>query len=133
MSEATHHDHGHSHDHGSHDDQKPVEWRSLVPLGLAGGLVPSPSAIVVLLGAIALGRAWFGVALVVAYGLGMAVTLTGAGILLVRARGAIERRLETGRPGSGRLASAAAALPVLTAACIIAAGLFLAFRGVTQL
>jgi ABC-type nickel/cobalt efflux system permease component RcnA len=133
------HDHGHSHEHGpGHDhpppdDQRPVEWRSLVPLGLAGGLVPSPSAIVVLLGAIALGRAWFGVALVVAYGLGMAVTLTGAGILLVRARGAIERRLESARPGSGRLASLAAVLPAVTATCIIAAGVFLAFRGVTQL
>ena len=100
---------------------------------MAGGLVPSPSAIVVLLGAIALGRAWFGVALVVAYGLGMAVTLTGAGILLVRARGAIERRLENARPGSERLASLAAVLPVVTASCIIVAGLFLAFRGVTQL
>jgi len=131
------HDHGHSHEHGHDhapsDDERPVDWRSLVPLGLAGGLVPSPSAIVVLLGAIALGRAWFGVALVVAYGLGMAVTLTGAGILLVRARGAIERRLESARPGSGRLASLAAVLPVVTATCIIAAGLFLAFRGVTQL
>ena len=125
--------HGHSHDHAPHDHQTPVEWRSLVPLGLAGGLVPSPSAVVVLLGAIALGRAWFGVALVVAYGLGMAVTLTGAGLLLVRARGALERRLVTSGPASGRLASAAAALPLLTAACIIAAGLFLAFRGVTEL
>ena len=88
--------------------------------------MPSPSAVVVLLGAIALGRAWFGVALVVAYGLGMAVTLTGAGLLLVRARGAIERRLVTSGLASGRLASAAAALPLLTPACIIAAGLFLA-------
>jgi ABC-type nickel/cobalt efflux system permease component RcnA len=127
------HDHGHSHDHAPHDHQKPVDWRSLVPLGLAGGMVPSPSAIVVLLGAIALGRAWFGVALVVAYGVGMAVTLTGAGVLLVRARGAIERRLESTRPGSRRLASVAAALPVLTATAIIVAGVFLAFRGVTEL
>ncbi|MGI8810121.1 MAG: nickel transporter [Acidimicrobiales bacterium] len=123
---------GHSHTH-EHDDRQPVEWRSLVPLGLAGGLVPSPSAIVVLLGAIALGRAWFGVALVIAYGLGMAATLTGAGLLLVRARGVIERRLSTSGPSSGRLASVAAALPLLTAACIVAAGLFLAFRGIAEL
>ena len=137
------HSHGHSHDHGhdhDHDhghthshDHAPVEWRSLVPLGLAGGLVPSPSAIVVLLGAIALGRAWFGVALVIAYGLGMAVTLTGAGLLLVRARGAIERRLSSSGPRAGRLASLAGALPLLTATCIVVAGLLLAVRGAAQL
>ena len=125
------HSHSHSHDHGHghrHDDH-PVEWRSLVPLGLAGGLVPSPSAIVVLLGAIALGRAWFGVALVIGYGLGMAATLTAAGLALVRARGAIERRL----PTSGRLASLAGALPVVTATAIVAGGVLLAVRGVSQL
>ena len=126
------HDHSHGpghshHHHGHHDDERPVAWRSLVPLGLAGGMVPSPSAIVVLLGAIALGRAWFGVVLVIAYGLGMAVTLTGAGLLLVRARGVVEHRL------SGRLASVAGALPLLTAGCIVAAGLFLALRGAAQL
>ena len=125
------HDHshgsGHSHHHHGHDDQRPVAWRSLIPLGLAGGMVPSPSAIVVLLGAIALGRAWFGVLLVVAYGVGMAVTLTGAGLLLVRARGVVEHRL------SGRLASLAGALPLVTAGCIVAAGLFLALRGAAQL
>ncbi|HEV2759734.1 MAG TPA: hypothetical protein VGV86_09230, partial [Acidimicrobiales bacterium] len=130
------HDHSHGHSHGpghSHHHHehpagdRPVAWRSLVPLGLAGGMVPSPSAIVVLLGAIALGRAWFGVLLVIAYGLGMAVTLTGAGLLLVRARGVVEHRL------SGRLASVAGGLPVLTATCIVAAGLFLALRGAAQL
>ena len=130
------HSHGHDHSHGPghshhhhehHDDQRPVAWRSLVPLGLAGGMVPSPSAIVVLLGAIALGRAWFGVLLVIAYGLGMAVTLTGAGLLLVRARGVVEHRL------SGRVASVAGALPMITATCIVAAGLFLAMRGAAQL
>ena len=111
----------------------PLEWRSLVPLGLAGGLVPSPSAIVVLFGAIALGRAWFGVLLVIAYGLGMAITLTGAGIALVRARGAIERRLSVAGPGGGRPAALAGAMPFVTAACIVAAGLFLAVRGATQI
>jgi nickel/cobalt exporter len=124
-----HHDHVHDHDH----DHDRLDWRSLVPLGLAGGMVPSPSAIVVLLGAIALGRAWFGVALVLAYGLGMAATLTGAGLALVRARGAIERRLTAPGAPAGRLASLAGRLPVLTAAGIVAGGLFLTFRAATQL
>ena len=125
------HDHDHAHGHAHHHDDGPVEWRSLVPLGLAGGLVPSPSAVVVLLGAIALGRAWFGVALVIAYGLGMAVTLTAAGLALVRARGAIERRLAV--PGAGRLSSLVGALPKLTAACIVAGGLLLTVRGAAQI
>ena len=134
------HGHGHGHSHGDdhgidghHHDHRPVQWRSLVPLGLAGGLVPSPSAVVVLLGAIALGREWFGVALVIAYGLGMAVTLTGAGLLLVKARGALEHRLSVSFPGASRLASLTGALPAITATCIVAAGLFVAFRGAIQL
>ena len=55
-------------------------------MGLAGGLVPSPSALVVLLAAVGLGRTAFGVGLVLAYGVGMAGTLTAAGLLLVRVR-----------------------------------------------
>jgi nickel/cobalt exporter len=55
-------------------------------MGVAGGLVPSPSALVVLLGAIGLGRTWFGVLLVLAYGAGMAAVLTAAGLLLIRVR-----------------------------------------------
>ena len=118
--------HGHDHGPGGHDHTA-IEWRTLVPLGLAGGITPSPSAVVVLLGAIALGRAWFGVVLVVAYGVGMAATLTAAGLLLVRARGAVEHRM------TGRLGSWAAVLPKLTAAAIIAGGLFLAVQGAAKL
>ncbi|MDJ0463843.1 nickel transporter [Streptomyces sp. H27-C3] len=62
----------------------------LIGMGIAGGLVPSPSALVVLLGAVALGRTAFGVLLVIGYGLGMAATLTLAGLILVRLRDRIE-------------------------------------------
>jgi ABC-type nickel/cobalt efflux system permease component RcnA len=55
-------------------------------MGIAGGLVPSPSALIVLLGAVGLGRTAFGVLLVVAYGAGMAATLTAVGLMLVRVR-----------------------------------------------
>ncbi|MYV37361.1 nickel transporter, partial [Streptomyces sp. SID1328] len=61
-------------------------------LGFAGGLVPSPSAVVVLVGAAALGQAWFGLLLVVAYGVGLALTLTAAGFAVVRL-GAVAGRL----------------------------------------
>ena len=84
------HDHGHDHDHHDHDhdhDQSSrPSRRSLITLGFVGGMVPTPTAVVVLLGATAIGRAWFGVLLVLAYGLGMAATLVAAGVLLARAR-----------------------------------------------
>jgi len=137
---ALHHHHGdeqgHKHANGHHHDheQRPVGWRGLVSMGFAGGLVPSPSALVVLLGAIALHRAWFGVLLVIAYGAGMAATLTGAGLLLVRARAALDRRAAAASlAGAGarrwRLATLTQTLPPLTAAVIVVVGLFLAVRG----
>jgi nickel/cobalt transporter (NicO) family protein len=135
------HDHGaHGHDHGGHGHDRPHHahaegrppgWRGLVSMGFAGGLVPSPSALVVLLGAIALGRAWFGVLLVVAYGAGMALTLTGAGVLLVRARAALDRRAGPRAGGRSRLAPLARALPLASAAAITVVGLFLAVQGAT--
>ena len=85
------HSHGHdSHGHDSHGHghaHEPGQGRaSLTALGIAGGLVPSPTALVVLLGAVALGRTWFGILLIFAYGLGMAGTLTAAGLMLLRLR-----------------------------------------------
>src|SRR5262249_37665624 len=81
-----HHGHHHHHDDHHHDDdhagERPLGWRWVVAMGFAGGMVPSPSALVVLLGAVALGRTWFGVGLVIAYGLGMAATLMVAGLVL---------------------------------------------------
>jgi ABC-type nickel/cobalt efflux system permease component RcnA len=134
----THHDHHHDNDHphehshgGTSHSHAPVMdgplgWRALAGMGVAGGLVPSPSALVVLLGATALGRAWFGVVLVLAYGLGMAVTLTAAGLLLLRAQSALDRRgwtLGRGR-ALGRL------LPLGTASLVMIVGLALVARGV---
>jgi ABC-type nickel/cobalt efflux system permease component RcnA len=102
-----------------------------VALGLAGGLVPSPSAVVVLLGGIALGQAWFGVALVVAYGLGMAATLTGVGLLLAHLRTRMDGRLQL---KAGSLAARAGRLlPAATASVIVVVGLALAVNGAAQL
>jgi ABC-type nickel/cobalt efflux system permease component RcnA len=67
-------------------------------MGVAGGLVPSPSALVVPLGAVALGCTAFGILLVLAYGLGMAATLTLAGLLLVRLRDRVEAGLKSTVP-----------------------------------
>ncbi|MEU9237985.1 nickel transporter [Streptomyces sp. NPDC048385] len=74
------------HTHGGHTHTHPTAptLRGTVLLGFAGGLVPSPSAVVVLVGAAALGHAWFGLLLVVAYGVGLALTLTAAGFAVVK-------------------------------------------------
>src|SRR5262249_31195723 len=76
-----HHGHSHNHDHDHHGrshshPSRQARRLSLVGMGIAGGLVPSPSALIVLLGAVGLGRTAFGVLLVVAYGAGMAAMLT---------------------------------------------------------
>jgi ABC-type nickel/cobalt efflux system permease component RcnA len=100
-------------------------------MGFAGGMVPSPSALVVLLGAVALRRVWFGLILVVAYGLGMAATLTTAGLLLDRARRLLERN---GRHRSGGpLVTLGRWLPTVTATIIVIVGLGLAVRGAAKI
>ncbi|GAA4468180.1 nickel/cobalt transporter [Phytohabitans houttuyneae] len=76
------HQHDHSHHHHVPDD--PWSRRGLVALGLSGGLLPSPSAFVVLVSGLLTGRALGAVVLVVAFGVGMAVTLTAVGVLSLR-------------------------------------------------
>jgi nickel/cobalt exporter len=123
------HDHGHSHehphDHHGHAHPQPsrqVGRLSLVGMGIAGGLVPSPSALIVLLGAVGLGRTAFGVLLVLAYGAGMAAMLTAAGLVLVRMRD----RWASRPPRT--LARLAALAPTGTAALVLCVGLGLAGR-----
>ncbi|WP_295660558.1 hypothetical protein [uncultured Nocardioides sp.] len=123
----THSHGGRAHTHAPLPDG-PLSWRSLAAMGVAGGLVPSPSALLVLLSATALGRAWFGVVLVVAYGVGMAVTLTAAGLLLLRARAALDRRGWSLGPGR----SLARLLPLGTAGVVVLVGLGLVLRGLVS-
>ncbi|MFI5656798.1 nickel transporter [Streptomyces anulatus] len=101
----------------------------IIGMGIAGGLVPSPSALVVLLGAVALGRTAFGVLLVIGYGLGMAATLTLAGLLLVRLRERIEShdRARTLRHNPV-LRNLARTGPFITSVLVIAVGLGLTLR-----
>lgn len=138
---SRHHDHGHTHDHehphpghghGHHHhgikELRPgLTRRSLIALGLAGGLVPAPSAIIVLLGASAFGQAWFGVLLVVAYGIGMAGTLFVAAWLAIRIRALAGRRLHGWESRVTRL------LPLATSAVVVLAGLALGARGISGL
>ena len=130
-----------SHAHGGwqHDHVLPapgalVRRRELIAMGLAGGMVPSPSALVVLLAAIALGRVPFGLGLVAAYGIGLAGTLIAAGLLLVRFE-TVVRRFTTGRdtPMGARMVMVVNALPLVSGLAIVGAGLLLVVRSVAKL
>ncbi|MBW1601679.1 nickel transporter [Streptomyces sp. JJ66] len=105
--------------------------RGLIGIGIAGGLVPSPSALVVLLGAVALGRTPFGVLLVLGYGVGMAATLTAAGVLLVRFRDHAVTTWSTRLPQTGFVRRVSRLGAPLTAAFVVLVGLALTLRALT--
>src|SRR5262249_58498832 len=94
-------------------DGSPVTWRSLLALGISGGIVPCPSALVVLLAAIALHRVGYGLVLIVAFSAGLAAVLTAVGLVFVYARRLLKRPLNS-RLGRG--------LPALSALLITFAG-----------
>ncbi|MFN0155372.1 MAG: nickel/cobalt transporter [Gaiella sp.] len=122
-------DHGHHHHHHDHhagerhdDGADRLERRGVIGVGIAAGLLPCPSALVVLLSAIALHRVGFGLALIVAFSFGLAATITGIGLVAVLARRAFGRaRLD------GPLVRA---LPAVSAAVILAVGLVLTVRAI---
>ncbi len=129
-----HHDHDHDHDHGPHshshlppdaDDGQPISLRGLLALGVSGGLLPCPSALVVMLGAIALHRVAFGMLLIVAFSIGLAGVLTGVGLVLVYARRLFERI-----PSDGRWIRA---ISVVSAAVVTVAGLVISAGALLQL
>ncbi|WP_428955682.1 nickel transporter [Streptomyces sp. cg35] len=122
------HGHHHDHDHGhAHHHPSGPGLRGALFLGFAGGLVPSPSAVVVLVGAAALGQAWFGLLLVVAYGAGLAVTLTAAGFVVVRAGAFAARRIAGTRTRTRRAAQRL--VPFGSACVVLALGCGLVFKG----
>ncbi|WP_432250704.1 nickel transporter [Streptomyces sanyensis] len=126
----TGHAHAHAHAHAHvHSHLPPAPGvRGVVLMGLAGGLVPSPSAVVVLVGAAALGQAWFGFLLVLAYGAGLALTLAAAGFAVVRLRDTTTRRLML-RPHGRLFALARRAAPLVSAAVVLVLGCGLLLRG----
>ncbi|SCL28779.1 ABC-type nickel/cobalt efflux system, permease component RcnA [Micromonospora pallida] len=78
-----HEEHGHHHHH--HEElTDPWSRRGLIALALSGGLLPSPSAFIVLVSGLLTGRALDAVVLVIAFGVGMALTLTGVGVVTIR-------------------------------------------------
>jgi ABC-type nickel/cobalt efflux system permease component RcnA len=127
----SHADGHHDHDHAPHShlppgaDGSPVTWRSLLALGVSGGLVPCPSALVVLLGAIALNRIGFGLVFVLAFSLGLAATLTAIGMLFLYAGRLFERF-----PSQGRVIRF---LPVLSALFVSVIGLGIVLKALGEI
>jgi nickel/cobalt transporter (NicO) family protein len=125
------HDHGLEHSHGGRPHShvpapgSTITWRGLFVLGLAGGLIPSTSALLILLGSIAAGRPGFGFVLVVAFGLGMAAVMGGVGLVIVAAR----RRLDgmPAGPGLGRIRET---VPLVAALLVFGFGIYLTAQAV---
>ena len=91
----------------------------LIALGASGGLVPCPSALVLLLSSVALGRVALGLTLLVAFSAGLAVVLSGIGLVVLYAKHLL--------PDSRKTAGSAAFryLPVASAAVIVCAGILM--------
>jgi nickel/cobalt exporter len=117
--------HTRAHEH-HHHHAAPAElgWRSLVGVGVSGGLLPCPSALVVLLAAISLHRVAFGLLLIVAFSAGLALSITGVGLLAVLAKRAFSRVSFEGR--------LVALLPAVSALVILAAGLAMTLRALPR-
>lgn len=124
-----HHDHHHDHDHDHHHHHGPgghshviegdVSIGSLIALGASGGLIPCPSALLLLLGAISLGRVGFGLTLLVSFSLGLAVVLMGIGVLVLYAKHLLPDSRKTAAHPAFRL------IPVLSAAVVMGLGLLM--------
>ena len=104
---------GHTHDHHHHHEHEAPSRGSLVAVGITGGLLPCPSALVVLLAAISLHRVAFGMLLIVAFSAGLALSITGIGLVAVYAKRVFKRASFEGR--LVRLLPAASALVILAA------------------
>jgi nickel/cobalt exporter len=119
------HGHGHGHRHGHGEASRP----GLVLLGISGGLTPSPSAFLVLVAGLFLGRAGFALLLVITFGLGMAVVLFGVGLLAVAGSNVVVR----GGRSHHLLHTAARVAPLVAATGITLAGVVMTTYAATQL
>jgi nickel/cobalt transporter (NicO) family protein len=120
LRKAKRHTHAHAHGHGPEE----LSWRGLVGMGTAAGLIPCPSALVVLLAAISQHEVALGLLLITAFSVGLAGTLTVLGLAVVSARKLIPPRLAAGR--------LAAVLPAASALLIVGVGFVLTAKAVPE-
>lgn len=120
----------HSHGGGVHShlppgaDGSPVTWRSLLALGISGGILPCPSALVVLLAAISLHRVGYGLLLVIAFSVGLAGVLTTIGLAFVYAGRLVK--------ATGKFDRLARGLPIFSAFVIACAGAAICYEALNQ-
>jgi ABC-type nickel/cobalt efflux system permease component RcnA len=112
------------HHHHSHDHTHEISTKSLIAMGASAGLIPCPSALVVLLGALSQHQVALGLVLILAFSLGLAATITGIGVAVVYARTLLSRLDFTSR--------AATALPALSALVIVVVGCVLTAQAVPK-
>jgi ABC-type nickel/cobalt efflux system permease component RcnA len=121
-----HHGHGHHHGNGHHDHSRPhshvpegdITLGSLIALGVSGGLVPCPSALVLLLSSVAVGRVALGLALLTAFSAGLALVLMAVGAAVLYAKHLLPERTRLSAPGLRYL-------PVLSAAAVLIIGVMM--------
>ena len=120
------HDHGHSHGHGHHHEHDhALSHRRLLGIGISGGIVPCPTALVVLLAAISLHRVGYGLVLIVAFSAGLAVAMTAIGLVAVTAKRTFARVDFNG--GVIRL------LPAFSAVVVLGLGLAMTVRALPHI
>lgn len=124
-----HHDHAHDHDHGSglvhshggsthsHTIEGDITPGSLIALGVGGGMVPCPSALILMLSAIALGRPGLGLMLLIAFSAGLSLVLIGIGVLALYAKQLLPDSQHASRHPAFRL------IPVFSSVVVIVLGL----------
>jgi ABC-type nickel/cobalt efflux system permease component RcnA len=118
------HQHGHHHHHHHHHHGEELGWRSLTAVGISGGLLPCPSALVVLLAAISLHRIGLGLALIVAFSAGLALSIAGVGLAAILAKRTFARFGLQGR--------VVGLLPAVSALVIVIAGAAMTVRALPK-
>lgn len=124
------HEHaGNAHDHELPVGVAPLSRTGVAALASSGGLLPSPAAFLVLATAIATGRPGYGLVLVAAFSVGLAVTLASIGLAVLWGRGQLAR---AGRHRAA-LRRLVRHLPLVAGAVVLLGGLFLAGGGLLRL
>jgi nickel/cobalt exporter len=128
------HDHDHDHEHEDehdheheHDEGRGTSFFSLLTMGIAGGIVPCPDAMIVLMIAIASRRIAAGLALIVAFSMGLAFTLIAIGVMMV-----LGVKFVVERAGAGRSTRIAHQLPILSGVFVVVLGMAIALQSLIQ-
>ena len=126
----SHHEHAHdslthTHDGHTHSHLPPdeISWKSLLALGVSGGLLPCPSALVLMLSAISMGRTGYGLVLTIAFSFGLAATLTGVGLVFLY----VGKLFAGGRLAENRIVKT---LPIASAFVIACIGAVICYNSV---